>query len=87
LLAPPSARSTIAAGLIGQLRATQNVTRLAKYSAELYTGLGAGTGQPTAFASNGASRAPRPGAGAVTRHEGTRGPRSISVPWPLLALM
>src|SRR3546814_8746051 len=28
-----------AAGLIGQLRATANMTRLAKYSAELYAGL------------------------------------------------
>jgi 4-methylaminobutanoate oxidase (formaldehyde-forming) len=28
-----------AAGLIGQLRATQNLTMLAKYSAELYAGL------------------------------------------------
>ena len=33
-----------AAGLIGQLRATQNLTRLAKYSAELYDGLEAETG-------------------------------------------
>ena len=32
-----------AAGLIGQLRATANMTRLAKYSAELYAGLEAET--------------------------------------------
>ena len=33
-----------AAGLIAQLRATQNMTRLAKYSQELYFGLEAETG-------------------------------------------
>lgn len=38
-----------AAGLIGQLRATQNMTRLARYSAELYTGLEAETGVATGF--------------------------------------
>jgi glycine/D-amino acid oxidase-like deaminating enzyme len=33
-----------AAGLVGQLRGSQNMTRLAKYSAELYTKLEAETG-------------------------------------------
>ncbi len=42
-----------AAGLIGQLRASQNMTRLAKYTAELYTGLEAETGQATGFKQNG----------------------------------
>jgi glycine cleavage system T protein len=42
-----------AAGLIGQLRATPNLTRLAKYSAELYLALEAETGQPTGFKQNG----------------------------------
>jgi 4-methylaminobutanoate oxidase (formaldehyde-forming) len=42
-----------AAGLIGQLRATPNLTRLAKYSAELYLRLEAETGQPTGFKQNG----------------------------------
>jgi glycine cleavage system aminomethyltransferase T/glycine/D-amino acid oxidase-like deaminating enzyme len=42
-----------AAGLIGQLRATENLTRLAKYSAELYAGLEAETGQPTGFRQHG----------------------------------
>ena len=36
-----------AAGLIGQLRASQNMTRLAKYSADLYTKLEAETGVAT----------------------------------------
>lgn len=38
-----------AAGLIGQLRASQNMTRLAKYSADLYTRLEAETGLATGF--------------------------------------
>jgi glycine cleavage system T protein len=38
-----------AAGLIGQLRASQNMTRLAKYSADLYTKLEAETGLATGF--------------------------------------
>ncbi|MEE2677819.1 MAG: FAD-dependent oxidoreductase [Myxococcota bacterium] len=38
-----------AAGLVGQLRATHNMTRLAGYSAELYAGLAAETGQETGF--------------------------------------
>ena len=42
-----------AAGLIGQLRATENLTRLAKYSAELYARLEAETGQATGFRQHG----------------------------------
>jgi glycine cleavage system T protein len=42
-----------AAGLVGQLRATQNMTNLAKYTAELYAGLEAETGQATGFKQNG----------------------------------
>ena len=38
-----------AAGLIGQLRATPNMTKLAKYSAELYEGLEAETGLATGY--------------------------------------
>ncbi|WP_281980873.1 GcvT family protein [Thalassorhabdomicrobium marinisediminis] len=38
-----------AAGLIAQLRATQNMTRLAKYSQELYGGLETETGVATGF--------------------------------------
>jgi len=38
-----------AAGLIAQLRATQNMTKLAKYSQELYGGLEAETGVATGF--------------------------------------
>jgi 4-methylaminobutanoate oxidase (formaldehyde-forming) len=42
-----------AAGLIGQLRATFNLTKLAKYSADLYLGLEAETGIATGFRQNG----------------------------------
>src|SRR3984893_4618546 len=38
-----------AAGLVGQLRATQNLTRLAQYTAGLYRSLGEETGQATGF--------------------------------------
>ena len=38
-----------AAGLLGQLRATQNLTRLAQYTTGLYAGLGRETGQATGF--------------------------------------
>jgi heterotetrameric sarcosine oxidase gamma subunit len=42
-----------AAGLIGQLRATQNLTRLAVYTAGLYRGLEKETGQATGMKQNG----------------------------------
>jgi len=42
-----------AAGLIGQLRDSQNMTKLAKYTAELYLGLEAETGQATGYKING----------------------------------
>jgi 4-methylaminobutanoate oxidase (formaldehyde-forming) len=48
-----------AAGLVGQLRATQNLTRLAKYGADLYERLEAETGQATGFR--------RPGSISVAR--------------------
>lgn len=43
-----------AAGLVGQLRATYNMTTLAKYSAELYCHLQEETGQATGFRQKGA---------------------------------
>ncbi len=42
-----------AAGLVGQLRATRNLTELAKYTATLYGSLEAETGQATGFKQNG----------------------------------
>jgi glycine cleavage system T protein len=42
-----------AAGLVGQLRATRNLTRLARYTLELYARLEAETGQATGFKQNG----------------------------------
>src|SRR2546425_9989572 len=38
-----------AAGLVGQLRATQNLTRLARYGGDLYERLEAQTGPTTGF--------------------------------------
>ncbi len=51
-----------AAGLVGQLRATRNLTELAKYTSDLLTRLGAETGQETGFKQNGSI--------AVALHEG-----------------
>ncbi|MBT3559095.1 MAG: GcvT family protein [Rhodospirillales bacterium] len=42
-----------AAGLVGQLRATQNMTRIAQYTAELFAGLENETGQATGLKQNG----------------------------------
>ena len=42
-----------AAGLVGQLRGSQNMTKLAKYTAELYRALEAETGQATGFKQHG----------------------------------
>lgn len=42
-----------AAGLVGQLRATRNLTQLAKYTSELFAGLEAATGQATGFLQRG----------------------------------
>jgi len=42
-----------AAGLVGQLRATANLTRLAQYTTDLFAGLEAETGQATGFRQNG----------------------------------
>ncbi len=42
-----------AAGLVGQLRATRNLTELAKYTADLFHALESETGQATGFRQNG----------------------------------
>jgi 4-methylaminobutanoate oxidase (formaldehyde-forming) len=42
-----------AAGLVGQLRATHNLTRLAQYTTQLYESLGQETGQATGFVQTG----------------------------------
>lgn len=42
-----------AAGLVGQLRATQNMTRIAQYTAELFASLEKETGQATGLKQNG----------------------------------
>ena len=42
-----------AAGLVGHLRASQNMTRLAQYSTELFAALAAETGQETGYQATG----------------------------------
>ena len=42
-----------AAGLVGQLRATKNMTKMAQYTSELYATLEEETGQATGFKQNG----------------------------------
>ena len=42
-----------AAGLVGQLRASRNLTELAKYTTDLFEGLEKETGQATGFKQNG----------------------------------
>ncbi|SMF35992.1 4-methylaminobutanoate oxidase (formaldehyde-forming) [Tistlia consotensis] len=51
-----SGTSFHAAGLVGQLRSSANITRLLKYSVELYGRLEAETGQATGFKQNGGLR-------------------------------
>src|SRR5580698_6141568 len=51
-----------AAGLVGQLRATRNLTELAKYTADLYRSLEAETGQATGFKQNGSVSVAKTGA-------------------------
>jgi 4-methylaminobutanoate oxidase (formaldehyde-forming) len=51
-----SGSSFHAAGLVGQLRASANITQLLKYSVELYHGLEAETGQATGWKRNGGLR-------------------------------
>ena len=63
-----------AAGLIGQLRQSMNMTRLARYTAELYRGLEAETGQATGYRQCGSiSLATTPGAWRSS---------SATPPWP-----
>src|SRR5262245_57514435 len=45
-----------AAGLVGQLRSSANITQLLKYSVELYNTLEAETGQATGWKQNGGLR-------------------------------
>jgi len=85
-----------AAGLVGQLRSSQNLTRMARYAIDLYGKLEAETGQATGFKQNGAvtvARTPErfielrrsasmAGAFGVEVH--VIGPDEIKRRWPLL---
>jgi glycine cleavage system aminomethyltransferase T/glycine/D-amino acid oxidase-like deaminating enzyme len=85
-----------AAGLVGQLRATQNLTRLAQYTAGLYRGLEAETGQPTGFRESGSLAVATTGArfeelrrgASMARRFGLEvqvlGPSDAAAVWPLM---
>jgi 4-methylaminobutanoate oxidase (formaldehyde-forming) len=85
-----------AAGLVGQLRATLNLTRLAQYTTELYRGLGEETGQPTGFMQRGSLALAGNGdrlhelkrgasmAGSFGLEVQVLGPAEIKALWPLV---
>ncbi len=87
-----------AAGLVGQLRATRNLTELAKYTADLYHSLEAETGQATGFKQNGSvSVAKTPARFEELKRGASMGktfgleidvltPGDIKERWPLLAI-
>ncbi|MGY4298726.1 glycine cleavage system aminomethyltransferase T/glycine/D-amino acid oxidase-like deaminating enzyme [Bradyrhizobium sp. i1.4.4] len=87
-----------AAGLVTQLRATRNMTELAKYTGELFHSLSSETGQETGFKQNGALRlAKTPGrleellrGASMGRNFGLEmhavSPAEIKERWPLLDL-
>jgi glycine cleavage system aminomethyltransferase T/glycine/D-amino acid oxidase-like deaminating enzyme len=87
-----------AAGLVGQLRATRNLTELAKYTADLYHSLEAETGQATGFKQNGSvSVAKTPARLEELKRGASMGknfglavdvlsPAQIKERWPLLSL-
>ena len=87
-----------AAGLVGQLRATRNLTELAKYTADLYHSLEAETGQATGFKQNGSvSVAKTPGRFEELKRGASMGKTfgleidvlstgEIKERWPLLAV-
>ncbi|MEC3860845.1 FAD-dependent oxidoreductase [Mesobacterium sp. TK19101] len=69
-----------AAGLIGQLRASSNMTKLARYSAELYTGLEAETGVATGFRVVGSISAALTGERLEELHRSAAMARAFGVP-------
>ncbi|TVQ52831.1 MAG: FAD-dependent oxidoreductase [Rhodobacteraceae bacterium] len=69
-----------AAGLIGQLRATANMTRLAKYSADLYTALENETGVATGFRQVGSISAALTGERLEELRRGASMARAFGVP-------
>ncbi|WP_113911395.1 GcvT family protein [Roseovarius dicentrarchi] len=69
-----------AAGLIGQLRASSNMTKLARYSAELYAGLEAETGVATGFRQVGSVSAALTGERLEELHRSAAMARAFGVP-------
>ena len=74
-----------AAGLVGQLRATHNLTRLARYGADLYERLEAETGQATGFRRSGAVTVARTPARMVELKRGASMARSFGVEVEVIA--
>jgi len=86
-----------AAGLVGQLRATHNLTRLAQYTTQLYEGLERETGQATGFMQTGSIAVAANGARFEELKRGASMARSFGLEvrilapgearerWPLLA--
>jgi len=87
-----------AAGLVGQLRATRNLTELAKYTADLYRSLESETGQATGFKQNGSVSVAKSQARLEELKRGASmgknfgleidvlSPAAIKERWPLLSL-
>jgi glycine cleavage system aminomethyltransferase T/glycine/D-amino acid oxidase-like deaminating enzyme len=85
-----------AAGLVGQLRATRNLTELAKYTADLFHSLEAETGQATGFKQNGSISVAKTAERLEELHRGASmgktfglavdllSPGEIKERWPLL---
>jgi glycine cleavage system aminomethyltransferase T/glycine/D-amino acid oxidase-like deaminating enzyme len=85
-----------AAGLVGQLRATRNLTELAKYTADLFHSLEAETGQATGFKQNGSISVAKTAQRLEELHRGASmgktfglavdllSPGEIKERWPLL---
>ncbi len=69
-----------AAGLIGQLRASSNMTKLARYSAELYLGLEEETGVATGLRQVGSVSAALTGERLEELHRGAAMARAFGVP-------
>ena len=74
-----------AAGLVTQLRATRNMTELAKYTGELFAGLEAETGQATGFRQTGAIRVAKTAARFEELKRGASMGRNFGLPVEVLS--
>ena len=74
-----------AAGLVTQLRATRNMTELAKYTGELFRALEAETGQATGFKQNGSLRLAKTEGASRNLKRGASMGRSFGLPVDVIA--